>query len=191
MGQIAHVDQDSSNNSEDNLVFLCLTHHDQYDSKTSQSKNFTKKELLHYRDELYAAIDTAWAERLHFGAERVPNVDPFAGQYIRISDDDLGSAAEILVTAIPGSPEGHFRYAITGDAYWGGLRDFGPNIGQLEFIGTAEDGVIEHISWLPDLPGNHRIRLTFRGVRLTVEEVNWIGVHGMNVTFQGEYQRSA
>jgi hypothetical protein len=66
-----------------------------------------------------------------------------------------------------------------------------PNIGQLEFIATAEDGVIEYTSWLPYSNDNHRVRLTFRGVRLMVEEVNWIGVHGMNVTFQGEYERSA
>lgn len=118
-------------------------------------------------------------------------VDPFAGQYIRISDDDPGSAGEILVTSIPGRPGGPSRYAITGDAYWGALRELGPNIGQLAFVGTAEDGVIEYTSWLPFLEDSHRVRLTFRGVRLTVEEVNWIGVHGMGVTFQGAYERSA
>ncbi|MFA5444658.1 MAG: hypothetical protein WC262_06760 [Bacteroidales bacterium] len=51
-GQIAHLDKDNSNNSYDNLAFLCFEHHDQYDSKTSQSKNFTIKEVKRYRDEL-------------------------------------------------------------------------------------------------------------------------------------------
>jgi hypothetical protein len=37
-GQIAHIDHDNSNNKESNLAFLCLDHHDEYDSKTSQSK---------------------------------------------------------------------------------------------------------------------------------------------------------
>jgi hypothetical protein len=40
-GQIAHLDRDNSNNASDNLAFLCLKHHDLYDSTTSQSKNFT------------------------------------------------------------------------------------------------------------------------------------------------------
>lgn len=56
-GQIAHLDQDSSNNKLQNLVFLCFKHHDKYDSTTSQSKNYTKKEVEHYRDELYDLMD--------------------------------------------------------------------------------------------------------------------------------------
>lgn len=55
-GQIAHIDKDSSNDSEENLLFLCLNHHDEYDSIRSQSKGITQKELEHYRDELYEAI---------------------------------------------------------------------------------------------------------------------------------------
>lgn len=51
-GQIAHLDKNNSNNSYDNLSFLCFEHHDQYDSKTSQSKNFTIKEVKRYREEL-------------------------------------------------------------------------------------------------------------------------------------------
>ncbi len=51
-GQIAHLDKDNSNNKYDNLAFLCLPHHDQYDSRTSQSKNFTIKEVKKYRNEL-------------------------------------------------------------------------------------------------------------------------------------------
>jgi hypothetical protein len=39
-GQVAHLDHDSTNNDLDNLAFLCLIHHDQYDSTTSQSKGF-------------------------------------------------------------------------------------------------------------------------------------------------------
>lgn len=55
-GQIAHIDRDRANPKENNLAFLCLTHHDQYDGNTSQSKNFTAGEVRHYRDELYARI---------------------------------------------------------------------------------------------------------------------------------------
>jgi Holliday junction resolvase-like predicted endonuclease len=51
-GQIAHLDKDNTNSSYDNLAFLYFDHHDQYDSKTSQSKNFTIKEVKRYREEL-------------------------------------------------------------------------------------------------------------------------------------------
>lgn len=55
-GQIAHVDQNRSNRTSDNLVFLCLEHHDAYDSKTSQSKGIRKQEILLYRDILYTDV---------------------------------------------------------------------------------------------------------------------------------------
>ncbi|MDB5310337.1 MAG: hypothetical protein JWO38_4539 [Gemmataceae bacterium] len=55
-GQIAHIDQDNTNNHYDNLAFLCLEHHNLHDSKTSQAKNFTPKEVKHYRDKLYVKI---------------------------------------------------------------------------------------------------------------------------------------
>lgn len=53
VGQIAHLDRNPANSKFDNLVFLCLRHHDLYDTKTSQSKGFTKAEVSKYRDELY------------------------------------------------------------------------------------------------------------------------------------------
>ena len=52
-GQIAHLDQDNSNSDEDNLCFLCLNHHDEYDSIPKQSKGFRESEIRHWRDELY------------------------------------------------------------------------------------------------------------------------------------------
>ena len=55
-GQIAHVDRDRSNDAEDNLAFLCLTHHDEYDTTPSQSKRFTPEELGKYRAELCAIM---------------------------------------------------------------------------------------------------------------------------------------
>jgi len=55
-GQIAHLDGDRSNNDPDNLAFLCLSHHDRYDSRTSQSKGLTVEELKRYRRELYQLV---------------------------------------------------------------------------------------------------------------------------------------
>lgn len=58
-GQIAHLDGDNNNNKFDNLAFLCFDHHDEYDGKTSQSKNFTIKEVKEYRAELYKNVLTS------------------------------------------------------------------------------------------------------------------------------------
>jgi len=55
-GQIAHLNGDRSNSSVDNLAFLCFVHHNQYDSRTSQSKNLTVREVKAYRTELYERV---------------------------------------------------------------------------------------------------------------------------------------
>lgn len=51
-GQIAHIDRNSANNKQNNLAFLCLPHHDEYDGKTSQSKRWTPKELIESKNKL-------------------------------------------------------------------------------------------------------------------------------------------
>lgn len=53
-GQVAHLNRDPSDSSFENLVWLCLEHHDEYDGRTSQSKGLTPDEVRHYRDQLYA-----------------------------------------------------------------------------------------------------------------------------------------
>ena len=56
-GQIAHLDNNPDNNIEDNLCWLCLPHHDEYDSTPSQSKGFQKGEVKHYRRGLYREME--------------------------------------------------------------------------------------------------------------------------------------
>jgi hypothetical protein len=55
-GQLAHLDHDPMNSSRDNLAFLCFEHHDEYDSTTSQSKNYTPAEVKSHRSNLYREI---------------------------------------------------------------------------------------------------------------------------------------
>lgn len=55
-GQIAHIDGNHANNKKQNLVWLCLEHHNQYDSRTSQTKNITAYEVKHYRDNLVGVV---------------------------------------------------------------------------------------------------------------------------------------
>lgn len=55
-GQIAHIDRQRTNDDPDNLCYLCVQHHDEYDSKRSQTKGLTPAELRHYRDALFAFL---------------------------------------------------------------------------------------------------------------------------------------
>jgi hypothetical protein len=52
-GQIAHLNKDRADNRFENLCYLCLEHHDEFDSTTSQSKGLSAAEVRHYRDRLY------------------------------------------------------------------------------------------------------------------------------------------
>jgi hypothetical protein len=55
-GQVAHLDHDRSNNKPDNLAWLCLAHHDDYDSTRRQTRNFSPGEIKRYRASLLEAI---------------------------------------------------------------------------------------------------------------------------------------
>lgn len=55
-GQIAHIDHDPSNWLPENLVFLCLSHHNEYDSRMSQAKGLTAGEIREYRDRMYELL---------------------------------------------------------------------------------------------------------------------------------------
>lgn len=50
--QIAHISRDPSDSEYENLVVLCLSHHDEYDSATSQSKGFTADEVRYWKRSL-------------------------------------------------------------------------------------------------------------------------------------------
>ena len=65
-GQIAHADRNRTNNKPDNLAFLCLPHHNEYDTRTSQSKGMTEQELKYYRKQLFKVV------KLGFSAANVP-----------------------------------------------------------------------------------------------------------------------
>jgi hypothetical protein len=56
-GQLAHIDRDPSNAAEENLVYLCLPHHDDYDTKRRQTKNLTEREAKTARNRLYDFIE--------------------------------------------------------------------------------------------------------------------------------------
>ncbi|MBU1207673.1 MAG: hypothetical protein KKH04_12195 [Proteobacteria bacterium] len=55
-GQIAHIDGNAENSQETNLAFLCLEHHDWYDSRSSQSRGITPAELREYQARLHTWV---------------------------------------------------------------------------------------------------------------------------------------
>lgn len=48
--QIAHIDDNPSNNNEANLIVLCVNHHDKAHIKSPISKSFTKREIEKYKN---------------------------------------------------------------------------------------------------------------------------------------------
>src|SRR5580704_8510835 len=60
-GQIAHLDKNPANGSEDNLAYLCLEHHTLYDSTSSQHKNYTLDEVTAARARLYHRVSVLGA----------------------------------------------------------------------------------------------------------------------------------
>jgi len=55
-GQIAHLDRNNRNREPNNLVWLCLPHHEEYDSRSFQAKGYLKEEVQSYRDKLQHSL---------------------------------------------------------------------------------------------------------------------------------------
>lgn len=93
-GHVAHLNRDSSNSRFENLVYLCFEHHDEYDSRTSQSKGFRPDEVQAYRDQLYARYHSKpkLHDKLPAEAAEVPPLPP-TSQYETVRKnfpDELG-----------------------------------------------------------------------------------------------------
>jgi hypothetical protein len=141
-GQIAHVDRDPSNADFDNLAFLCLPHHDEYDSKTSQSKRFTLSELITYRKKLY--------DRISQGL------------------DDRASPSEVVQRASPAATAPHAEaapfFTLVSGSFSAGVMDFhvrndGQPVTVLAFETTTHGAHIRQ--WYPtSLPTSEVLRAT-------------------------------
>lgn len=103
IGQIAHLDQNPENNDFDNLAFLCLKHHDEYDGRTSVSKGLQRSEVRHYRDRLYKELD--WdsnppADQKSGSNEssiREPDAPEFMGYLDGLNGDELFRLASAVL----------------------------------------------------------------------------------------------
>ena len=68
-GQLAHLDGDHANSIEDNLAFLCLEHHDEYDGTPSVSKGLREREVRQWRNELYKEMEYRFRTSRRHAAE--------------------------------------------------------------------------------------------------------------------------
>jgi hypothetical protein len=179
-GQIAHLDRDATNPSFDNLVFLCLEHHDLFDSRTSQSKGLTSDEVRRFRQELAAAIEHAWRQPITFGSVEVPAADGVSGRWVHGDDFD---SAEIEVERMPDK-----RVRVHGFALHGKTRDIGPNFCELDFEGDLTDQAVTFVD--KGRPGQrYTLRLRFLGDRMIADEQGAFGYFGAGAHLGGEYHR--
>lgn len=176
-GQIAHLDKNPNNNQIENLAFVCLPHHDTFDSRTSQSKGLTSAEVKEFRNELDKYVNDNWnkiiIENHHI------KVDIFTGSYYRGNEFE---SSELDIKFLGGN-----LIHVKGTALWGINREYGPNIGQLDFVTNIELNKAVFSDSLFD--EKYSLELEFRSNKLVVLENYVAGYFGMNVSFEGEYHR--
>ena len=91
-GQIAHLNRNAGDPRFDNLVWLCLEHHDAYDTRRSQSKGYSEIEVRAYREQLYAKYpkSEAFEAKELQGEDNEPEVtNPIFGKVIDGKDNNL------------------------------------------------------------------------------------------------------
>jgi hypothetical protein len=179
-GQIAHLDGRPDSNDLDNLAFLCFEHHDQYDSSTSQSKGLTPREVRQFRMDLHEIIDSIWSKPVRIGETEARQSWDVSGRYVR---DGEFSSAEIQVWVLI---NGNIR--VTGLALWGKTKEYGPNLGEVDFETDLKDSKVVFKD--TSVGGEeYCLEIEFKGARLIAMEKYVVGYFGMNVSFEGEYRR--
>ncbi len=187
-GQIAHLDKNNQNDAEENLAFLCLTHHDQYDSITRQSKNFTIGEVKHYRVRLYEKLSEQFDNLTFFENKDNAIDDSIPGLYIRTGTPH---SAEIQITRLLDG-----RYHVSADAVWVSPYHGGAHLGQIEFSSDLKESTIEYIDFsdFSDDRPNYKLMLIFKNNNdlIAIEEnAEWATFLGMNVRLAGDYIKSS
>jgi hypothetical protein len=178
-GQIAHLNGQPDDNGPDNLAYLCLLHHDEYDSTTRQRKGITIGEVKRYRNLLYEAIRLE-AKEAHtlFGPAHGRPAGRVTGKYVRA---DPTASATIEITNVEGN-----RVATAGLAFCGEGRPGGAHVGQVAFEGEVVDGRLSYS--LDSRQGSYSLVLEFTSDGLVARETGFSPTCGMNVTFAGQYQ---
>jgi len=178
-GQIAHLDHNPSNNKIENLAFLCLEHHDQYDVVPSQSKRLTKTEVMVFKAELEDDLAAALAAPFVLNARLGLDFDTEPGGWAGVYRAEAGEAVAELEVQDDGA--GH--YGVKGIAFHGIRRALGPNIGELEAVGQVEGDCLIATT------GSYTLRLRPATGGVVGEETPSSGLFGMGVSFAMLYKK--
>ena len=81
-GQIAHIDRNPAHNEIEDLVWLCVDHHDSYDSRSSQTRGVMSAEVKQHKNKLEQLLQPPQPEKIRWG----PNDDLPAGVSINGKD---------------------------------------------------------------------------------------------------------
>jgi hypothetical protein len=100
-GQLAHLNRDPADARFENLVWLCLEHHDEYDSRTSQSKGLTQAEVRTYRNRLYAQFSDADETRSPQLIEPLQAIDEAAAESVSVYDALRKTFEWLQFTSVP------------------------------------------------------------------------------------------
>ncbi len=160
-GQIAHLDRDPNNNSLSNLVFLCLNHHDEYDTRRSQAKSLTIGELKKFRSALHVYVEDKYSElgKQHDPAEESEGMlaqgDPLSALDRMKMDEDSASEANQELVAL-GEQLGQDM-----ERWFTGVEQLGRRKARARFkiIGRGL--------------GRHANRFTEQAVRLSIATTQW------------------
>jgi hypothetical protein len=171
-GQIAHLDREASNNDPDNLTFLCLEHHELYDTVSRQAKGLTAVEVKVFRAELEEAMAVALATPLVLQEDTEISKD-WSGTYRWHTHN---GSAELAIT-LAGA-----EYIVRGVAFCGIDRSSGPNIGQVDGQGMTYG---ERLVIRQD---DYELVLTRSSAHeLVADETGPSGAFGAGVQFAGTY----
>jgi hypothetical protein len=123
-GQIAHLDRNPSNNSLDNLAWLCLSHHDQYDSVRGQTKRLTFEEVKSYREQLYSQLAALMSKGAEEQDERFEDSESDAALKVihRYSDADK-AVTKTAITEVLNRIEQLHQFGHAYDAAMDSLDD--------------------------------------------------------------------
>jgi len=175
-GQIAHINRKSSISTIENLAYLCLDHHNAYDSRMKQTKNYTPNELSSYKAELEAYISQEWDKPI---INNDIQVDVFSGKY---SHSRENASADIEVKYIGGNV-----LQIQGMAFWGTNNEGGPNMGILDCV--AEISGTKAIFRDKFHDEEYVLEISFLGNKISVTDNYLMGYYGNGVCFSGEYYK--
>jgi hypothetical protein len=165
-GQIAHLDRNAANAALANLVFLCLHHHNQYDTRPSQAKGFAPREVAGYRDALYAEIrsrqnSTTTNHRLQRKA--IPKRDrptplPAGGKAVLLLLWEHGEASFAGLTRALGHAPAYVQYVLQ-KLQAPGFVDYYERLGHGEFFLLTDTGraLLVERKWVAT-PGARRAR---------------------------------